>query len=91
MCNMYNQRKHHQDRIVTKRMKRANLISSSIDLVSEEVLQKVVGRARKTKPWDCGRPQCSICGNPRRVWKYRTRKEEMADFIQKEMLGETYG
>lgn len=90
MCNMYNLRKHHQDRVVANRMKQLRYIFIYSPFNSEEKQKKDKARARKTKPWDCGNPGCPTCSNPRRVWKRITNKEILSYKKEKEMMDEYF-
>lgn len=87
---MYNQKKHHQDRIVARRMKYMSYVFIYSPFVKPEVIEKDTKRARKTKPWDCGRSGCKYCSNPRRAWGLTTIKEQIAKVRTDEMLKEYY-
>ena len=41
---------------------------------------------KKTNPFDCGRPRCWLCSNPRRTWKTDTRQEQIAELSAKEQV-----
>lgn len=82
---MYQQRLHHTQRVVTRRLK-TYYATTVVDLSTID--GRTRGRARKTKPWDCGRPRCRLCSSPRVTHGYPTRKEYMADYSLREQLAD---
>lgn len=51
-------RRHHAERLVKRRWADAK---AGVDCGYEKPTPREFGRWRKTAPFDCGRPKCSIC------------------------------
>lgn len=60
-----------------RRAKTANFIAKQIRIAKRFGLKIIPGKFRKKHALDCGNPRCSICGNPRKIWKSIPLKEKI--------------
>lgn len=77
-------RRHHRNRLKRNRKSYDTVTYWGI---TEEDLELRSSKAVDT-PCSCS---CQACGNPRRQWFERTRKEVLWDFIEKEGKDEVFG
>ncbi len=48
-----------------------------------------IGRCKNLHPFDCGRPQCGVCG--KYSWRDKSRQERKAELTLKEGMAEIAG
>ena len=65
--------RRHSDLVAIRRQTR--ILKSRFDAESFAAIQQP-HRLAKTHAMDCGRPNCMLCGNPRKLYKELTHQEK---------------